>query len=275
MVSHLRRLRTKKCRLAHLPRRFLSEPVVNDSRFSESHRDYNDEYLTYSTAVIASLRAERDLERSAHEHTRQQAEHRIIELEARLARRDAELEACVTNTNDFLSQRTNHDYITHRLQDGEAGKQSQSDNRHLLREDAIQVMEMTSAKNKVLELEIRSLFKKVRSRLLSVHLDSQHLKQLEKARQTASGAAPTASYREPDRSHDADQRSVQSLPPSPPDRLLSQSEMNHTTIRAADIKHQSIQALDHQIMVLASEVDAFQSERKLLADFVAKDQVRC
>jgi hypothetical protein len=156
----------------HLPPHFLSEPVVGDSGVSDSHRDSNDEYLAYATAVIASLRAERDLERSAHERTRQQAENRIIELEAQLARRDAELEACVTHTNDFLSRGTNHDRITNRSQDGEAGKQGRSDNRHLVREDAIQLMETTSAKNKVLELEIRSLFKRVRPLLLYVRLYS-------------------------------------------------------------------------------------------------------
>ena len=276
LVSRLRRLRTTIVILL-ICYPASSEPIVNDSGVSESYRDSNDQYMAYATAVIASLRAERDLERNAHERTRQQAEHRITELEARLARRDAELEACVAHTNDFLSQGTSHDCLTYRSQDGEAGKQNRSDNPHLLREDAIQVMETTSAKNKVLELEIRSLFKRVRSRLLSVHLDSHLLKQLEKARQTASGAAPTTSCGEPDRSHDADQRSVPSLPPSlsPDPLLLTQPEKNHITIRAADIKHQSIQALDHQIMVLASEVDAFQSERKLLADFVAKDQVRC
>ena len=129
-------------------------------------------------------------------------------------------------------------------------------------ENAIQDTETTLVKNKVLELEIRSPFKWVCLRLLYVHIYSQLLKQLEKSRQMAL-EAPITSYREPDRSHHTDQRSVLSLPPSLlhiPDCLpLTRPETIDATIRTADIKHhpQSIQAFDNQIVVLTFEVDAF------------------
>jgi hypothetical protein len=61
------------------------------------------------------------------------------------------------------------------------------------------------------------------------------------------------------------------------DRLpFTQPENNDATVRTADIKHhpQSVRVLDHQIMILASKADAFQSEWKLPADFGSKDQVR-
>jgi hypothetical protein len=59
---------------------------------------------------------------------------------------------------------------------------------------------------------------------------------------------------------------------------FTQPENNDASaiVRAADIKHhpQSVQVLDHQIMILASKVDAFHSEQKLPTDFDSKDQVR-
>jgi hypothetical protein len=136
-------------------------------RIHDFEHGSNDEFRTYATAVIASLRAERDLERKAHEQTRHHAKYRIIAIEAQLARRDAELEACITHADDFLQQGGNQKHLS-RVH--EAGGNQRNDCGRLSTEEAIQVMEATSAKNKVLEQEVQNLFKRVRSQLPSVRL---------------------------------------------------------------------------------------------------------
>jgi len=80
------------------------EPFTGHPTNNTSEHGSDDEIRSYATAMISSLRAERDLERKAHEQTRQQADYRIIQLEAQLARRDAELAACIAHADDLLSQ---------------------------------------------------------------------------------------------------------------------------------------------------------------------------
>jgi hypothetical protein len=55
----------------------------------------NDDFMPYASAMITSLKTERDIERNAHRQMHQKSESRIAMLEAKLASREAELEACV------------------------------------------------------------------------------------------------------------------------------------------------------------------------------------
>lgn len=108
---------------------------------------------------------ERDLERKAHDQTRKEAEYRILELEARLARRDVELEKCVVLGERGRDKGPKHG--DHAKSDrGTLGKHP-----HLTKEDALMVMEATSTKNKVLELEVKGLFKQVRTLFFALRCD--------------------------------------------------------------------------------------------------------
>jgi hypothetical protein len=60
--------------------------------------DYNKDLYAYATTIISTLRSERDREREAHRKSVQDAEARIAFLEAKLARREAELEGCILHT---------------------------------------------------------------------------------------------------------------------------------------------------------------------------------
>ena len=72
---------------------FSSDPI-SPKQHSRRHAEHDD-FLPYASSLIATLKTERDLERSAHQQTRQKSESRIAVLEAQLASREAELEACV------------------------------------------------------------------------------------------------------------------------------------------------------------------------------------
>lgn len=109
----------------------------------------------YAAAMITTLRRERDLERKAHEQTRQNAEFRIIELEAQLAHRDAELEACIIHTCHSLDQ---HQIYGEREN---IGVESRT-NPRISKEEANIIMDTTSTRNKLLEQEIQGLAKRVR-----------------------------------------------------------------------------------------------------------------
>ena len=124
--------------------------------------------------------------------------------------------------------------------------------------------------------------------LLALH--SQTLYQLANARQPKPHAAPEALPQQPGCSHDADKKSTAYSYPVLSPGLRSSSarglsdgyvpwrqvdhDQNDTTIRPAlSSPHmQPIRALDDQILALRSEVDAFQSERKLLAKYFANNQ---
>lgn len=139
-----------------------TEPLKRHPSSNSSEQTFNDELQMYATAIISSLRSERDLERNSHEHTRHQAECRIIELEAQLARRDAELAAHITHTDGFLRESHDQGRKSRPLKDQKKVSSSQNGNRHMTKEEAIQVMEATSARNKTLEQEVQGLFDKVR-----------------------------------------------------------------------------------------------------------------
>jgi len=61
-----------------------------------------------------------------------------------------------------VSESHDQRYKSRPLNDYEKASSSQTDNRHMTKQEAIQVMEATSARNKTLEQEVQGLFDKVR-----------------------------------------------------------------------------------------------------------------
>lgn len=113
-------------------------------------KDQEDGVLSYATSIIEELRRERDLERVSHARTRAVAEAKILDLEAKLSRREAELESCaghvdqdqdVTFTPKTFSQNFQGEPIT---------------SQHI-----ISMLDVTVARNKILELEIKALLRQV------------------------------------------------------------------------------------------------------------------
>jgi hypothetical protein len=145
----------------------ISDPFAGNPAIQPPECSSSDEHQRYAAAIIASLRAGCDIERKAHEYTRQQAGLRIIELEAQLARRDAELEACITNADNLLRHGLDQGRKSRCLDIGGPANIGPITNNYLSEEDAIQVINATSAKNKALELEVQALFNTVRRQFFS------------------------------------------------------------------------------------------------------------
>lgn len=110
--------------------------------------------------MIKSLQDERNLERRAHEQTRRHAESRILELKAQIARRDAELEAC-------LIYDKNIELASYPSQNAPLPQNIARDVPCMKEEEALQVMGARSAQNKALEQEVRGLAQIVRSSFVS------------------------------------------------------------------------------------------------------------
>lgn len=108
---------------------------------------------SYTASIVASLRLERDAEGKAHEETRQWAEARITELEAQVARRDAELEECLISAGNSAERRLRLD---HRKVETVFG-----DSRRMTSEEAVKVLETASVRSRMLELEVQELASKV------------------------------------------------------------------------------------------------------------------
>jgi hypothetical protein len=110
--------------------------------------DHTEDSYAYATAIISPLRIERDREREAHQKTAKDAEARIAFLEAKLARREAELEECILHTPQCFP-----------LPETSAVMPNPVDG--ITEHDAVKIMDNTFVKNKVLEAEVKTLADRV------------------------------------------------------------------------------------------------------------------
>jgi hypothetical protein len=130
----------------------------------------DDQLLPYASFILATLRLERDNERKAHAQTREFAENRILALEARLSWREVELERCIAGGHP-------HDVDEHSGKGGEGDRTPRRRTSSLAaaspipspvdpleemgKEEAISMLDATVARNKVLEGEVKMLFRRV------------------------------------------------------------------------------------------------------------------
>lgn len=112
--------------------------------------------------MVDALRRERDAERSAHAKTQEQAETRILALEAKLSRREAELEAYIVGDRDRSEVNTEAEQATPRVKP----KVLFGGESDVIANDQITAMfDETVARNKRLESEITILYRRVRVNL--------------------------------------------------------------------------------------------------------------
>ncbi|KAF5361781.1 hypothetical protein D9756_002832 [Leucocoprinus leucothites] len=141
-----------------------------------------EDQLAYAGAIIDRLRRERDDERVAHGLTRDALQSRVDILEAQLARRDAELEMYATHTScmpavlsgrndanvgykpdDDGSKVKRHRSISSPLDPGEPRNSTNvpPPGQALTNEAIIEMLNTTAARNRALEVEIKTLFKRL------------------------------------------------------------------------------------------------------------------
>ena len=112
----------------------------------------DDKLVDFASSQIASLRMQRDAERRAHASTRQ----RVIELEAAVARRDAELDACVAAHTHLQATSS-----------GPSGSSTNTKHSKIQAEPVVAFLDLNLITNRALEDELRALSRQVR--LLRFH----------------------------------------------------------------------------------------------------------
>ncbi|KIK91479.1 hypothetical protein PAXRUDRAFT_149414 [Paxillus rubicundulus Ve08.2h10] len=223
----------------------------------------NDDLITYATSIVARLRTELDFERQGHNKTAEEANLRIEELEAQVAVREAELEACLNSPNHKQDPSTGAPHALGKWKP--CRKVCQPD--PLSDEECLRFLESNNARNRSLELEIRQIAERLEQARVAPPIlsepckgsprDSQSLV-LETGHNNAtnpSGAAsiglttPTAGpgvTRQP--------ASEDSLPPDSPPIMLS------------------IARLDNRIRCMTSQTDALKAERATLVEIAARQR---
>ncbi|KAL1699781.1 hypothetical protein EV121DRAFT_215532 [Schizophyllum commune] len=184
----------------------------------------DDKLVDFASSQIASLRMQRDAERRAHASTRQ----RVIELEAAVARRDAELDACVAA----------HTHL-HAKSSGPSGSSTSTKYSKIQAEPVVAFLDFNLITNRALEDELRALSRQVERR----------------KRRRETGPPSTAST--PSSEHEAPSPTLIPLPPVKPEahaRATKREISSKTTLAEAQ----------NMINSLALAIDALERERQQL-----------
>ncbi|KAF7770765.1 hypothetical protein Agabi119p4_6739 [Agaricus bisporus var. burnettii] len=189
------------------------EPTVRQSPTQD--------HLSYAGAIIERLRLERDEERMEHASTREALQSRIDALEARLARRETELEYYTTHAAAERNQ-----------------VEVDSDPEAMTNEDIIMMLDTTAARNRSLEVEIKSLFKRL-----------HEARSLPNSTEAASPPLPPGLE-------------------TPTRPLLDVPEAIRGVVQEDDDTSSIIAGLDTELAELTVQIDGFRLERERLSRMV-------
>lgn len=248
---------------------------LTENQFTPSDTGCRDseDVLEYGVSIMTRLRNELDLERKAHCKVVEEANLRISELEAKVAAREVVLEASIRHHQ----KRDVSPLDCFRTSESEIPPP-----KPLTDEDCLRVLAGSNTRNKSLEIEIRSLARK-----------------LERARGSAASplcipadATPVVGPSSPPRITSLDHPHQPIIPGKllttdtetqvtptlhtiftlPADsHVVAQPSSHNSPIASSDSASQrSIAQLDDQINSYASQLDAFKAERKALIEVAAR-----
>ncbi|KAF8171509.1 hypothetical protein BJ912DRAFT_1082227 [Pholiota molesta] len=229
----------------------LADPVAVTERTPAPTLD-NEEVISYASALNEILRRERDDERRAHAQTREIAEARILVLEAKLSRREAELEACVERPQHVKAvwEETTPRAKTRRVDfDNNDGIPS---------DQIISILDDTVARNKLLEKEISALYRRLENARAAA---SEHPSDDRPPRLNHSGRSKSRVS-----SHlDSPASSTTSVRPPMLHDLGNQS----TSLNVDHEDHDVLKDLEQQIKLLSDKIDSFADERNVLLQTIS------
>ncbi|KAG2133656.1 uncharacterized protein EDB93DRAFT_1306973 [Suillus bovinus] len=228
--------------------------------------------LEYGVSVINRLRTELDHERKAHYKVVEEANLRISELEAKVAAREVVLEASIRHHEKREKSPPDH---------SRTPESPIPPPKLMTDEDCLRVLADSNTRNKSLEIEIRSLTRK-----------------LEHARSSAASppacisadAAPVLGPSSPSRIASLDHQPVIPRKPLTIDtgthftptlhavstlptdsRVVTQPSSHNSPMVSSDsASHRSIAQLDDQINSYASKLDALKAERRALVEVAVR-----
>ncbi|KAF8812890.1 hypothetical protein BYT27DRAFT_7335353 [Phlegmacium glaucopus] len=231
------------------------------------------ELLLHATTMTETLRRERDFERKAHAQTRDSAQARIVSLEAQVSRREVELESCIAGAAHTVST----------IEHGHPRDADQLIDEPLTRE---QVIYATVARNKMLDIEIKGLFKRLEDARLAASssnllVDGPPPPPPSSGPQQRREAQPPLNLKpvrtpipKDTMSHKSQSKSVfevldepmvcERRRPNDADQTLVLSDPN-------SVVYQAKEYLEYQIGTLGAEIDAFVEARRSLTQSLRTD----
>ncbi|KAG1750150.1 hypothetical protein EDB19DRAFT_1904396 [Suillus lakei] len=258
----------------HIINLAVKEHQLPENHFKPSDTSCRDseDILEYDASVITRLRTELDHERKAHCKAVEEANLRISELEAKVAAREVLLEASIRNHQKRDKSPLDRSRQPRNLESEIPPPKPMTD------EDCLRVLADSNTRNKTLEIEIRSLARK-----------------LERARGPAdpsacnSADAVPVGFSPPPRIAFPDHPHQPVIPRQPPTTSITEayitstlhtistlpagshvvtrpSSHNSPTASFASASQRSIVQLDDQINAYASQLEDFKAERKALVE---------
>ncbi|OAX41174.1 hypothetical protein K503DRAFT_767910 [Rhizopogon vinicolor AM-OR11-026] len=242
----------------------------NDTRNSE-------DILDYGASIITRLRTELDHERKTHCKAVEEANLRISELEAQVAAREARLEASIR-----------HHPKREKSPLDRSSQPRNSDNdipppKTMTDEECLRVLADNHARNKSLEIEIRSLTRKldrVRGTADSppfIPADVASIGPSSPPRTTSpTSLHPRVTPRQPPITYETDTplRSplipLSTMPVDSP--VAMQITLDRDTVSPTFGSQLSIAQLDGQINTCAAQLEVFKAERKMLVEVAVRDR---
>ncbi|KAJ3507691.1 hypothetical protein NLJ89_g6165 [Agrocybe chaxingu] len=246
----------------------LADVHIKPSPLLTHHPAFQDteDRLKYATTMLKTVLRERDSEKRAHELTREAFEAHILALEAKLSRRDAELESCVASAGHGASLGAASPTWDSAQGDRRTNDRQESwsqDRREISSEEMIGMLDVTAARNKVLEAEIKIL--------------ARRLDQARAAAAATPDPAFSTAFGLPRASSRSSPAPLSPSRPQPRRRPLSQQPRSNrhfspchdddnasTANPTPEVLEHPFKALERQIRELSSKIDGFAQERQLI-----------
>ncbi|THH27557.1 hypothetical protein EUX98_g6629 [Antrodiella citrinella] len=200
-----------------------------------THPDAETSSAAIAATVISTLRADLTKERTTNARVLDYAEHEILRLQAQIARRDAELQACImhSHTRDLgeeLEIQIVSDWTPAGKEKSKGKGRARIEASSLSKEEVFSVMGIMGARNKQLEVEVRRL---------QDRLQDAKTRTVSRSASTTPRVAPTLT----------------------PDQ--EQARNPHSSV---------LQDMQTQILRLSDVIDALQDERRAAQSMLERDR---
>ncbi|KAF9223927.1 hypothetical protein BS17DRAFT_781436 [Gyrodon lividus] len=221
----------------------------------------NNDLLAYATSIIARLRTELDFERQGHSRTIEEANLRIEELEAQIAVREAELEACI----NFRDHKQDPDIdAPHALEKWKPDR-TLSQPKPISDEECLRFLESNHARNRSLELEIRSIAERLEQARMAASISNEPRKEFPHQ-------PPTPENGHSDTMNMTGGAPVDPTTPSAGPSATRQPVGSDSLAPGSPSVMLSIAQLDNHIRSMTTQTDALKTERTTLVETAARQR---
>ncbi|KAF8841820.1 hypothetical protein BDN67DRAFT_949041 [Paxillus ammoniavirescens] len=223
----------------------------------------NDDLLTYATSIVARLRTELEFERQCHNKTAEEANFRIEELEAQVAVREAELEACLNFHNHKQDLDTDAPPSFGKWKPCRKFTQPEP----ISDEECLRFLESNNARNRSLELEIRHIAERLEHAKTAPPIPSEPHKESPRDSQS-----PVPEIGHDGVTNPSGAASVNLTAPAADSGVIRQPVGEDSLPAESPSIMLSIAHLDNRIRCMTAQTDVLKAERATLVETAARQR---